>query len=177
EVDAPGDFTPVEQAYRELTGFRLRVLRPGEPVIGQAAAPEPVAVPSGEQMEINAAYGVIRDALEPYGLYKTSLKGGGIVLTFISPQVGERYLGMIGGLAEQTGYPLSIHPHPNQQQILQVAQQLMRDAGWSIRKGPGIHVDRCAISVALTTEPDPDEVAKVSAAIEEQTGYQIEVSS
>jgi Cft2 family RNA processing exonuclease len=173
EVDAPGDFTPVERAYRELTGFRLMVLRPGEPVIGQAA--EPIAVPTGEQMEINAAYAVIREALEPYGLYKTSLKGGQIVLTFISPQVGERYLELIGGLAGQTGYALSIHPHPNQQQILQVAQQLMRDAGWSIRKGPGIHVDRCALSVSLTTEPDPDEVARVSAAVEEQTGYQIEV--
>jgi Cft2 family RNA processing exonuclease len=176
EVDAPGDFTPIEQAYQELTGFRLMVWRPGEPVLGQADGPGPIAVPTGEKIEINAAYGVIREALEPYGLYKTSLKGGGIVLTFISPQVGERCLGMIGDLAEQTGYALSIHPHPNQQQILQVAQQLMRDAGWSIRKGPGIHVDRCTISVALTTGPDPDEVAKVSAAIEEQTGYQIEVS-
>ncbi|MBN1312323.1 MAG: MBL fold metallo-hydrolase [Anaerolineae bacterium] len=175
EVDAPGDFTPIEQAYRELTGFRLTVLRPGEPVFDQAA--EPVAVLSGEKMEINAAYGVIREALEPYGLYKTSLKGGGIVLTFVSPQVGERYLERIEELAGKTGYALSIHPHPNQQQILQIAQQQMRNAGWSIRKGPGIHVDRCALSVTLTTEPDPDEVAKVSAAIEEQTGYQMEVSS
>ena len=70
----------------------------------------------------------------------------------------------------------SIHPHPNQQQILLVAQQLMREAGWTIRKGPGIHVDRGVISVSLVDEPDPDVAAQVGAALEEKTGYRLIVS-
>jgi Cft2 family RNA processing exonuclease len=170
EVDAPGDFMPIEQAYREKTGFRLTVMRPGEPVQAQA---ESVTPSTGERMEINAAYGVIRAALEARGLYKTSLKGGQIVLTFISPQVGERHQDTIRQLAEKTGYALSIHPHPNQQQILLIAQQLIRDAGWRIRKGPGIHPDRGAISVSLTDEPDPENVVQVGAALEEKTGYRL----
>jgi hypothetical protein len=170
EVDAPGDFMPIEQAYREKTGFRLTVMRPGEPVQAQA---ESVTPSTGERMEINAAYGVIRAALEARGLYKTSLKGGQIVLTFISPQVGERHQDTIRQLAEKTGYALSIHPHPNQQQILLIAQQLIRDAGWRIRKGPGIHTDRGAISVSLTDEPDPENVVQVGAALEEKTGYRL----
>ncbi len=174
EVDAPGDFTPVEEAYRAQTGFRLIVTRPGEPVPVSAPTQTAIAAPSSSaQMEINAAYGVIRAALDAHGLYKTSLKGGQIVLTFISPQVGERHEETIRQLAQQTGYALSIHPHPNQQQILLVAQQLMRDAGWSIRKGPGIHTDRGAISVSLTAAPDADVAARVMAQLEEKTGYQL----
>ncbi len=175
EVDAPGDFMPVEHAYREKTGFRLTVTRPGEPVPSQRSG-EPVAAGTGEQIEINAAYGVIRAALDAHGLYKTSLKGGQIVLAFISPQVGERYQDTIRQLAQQTGYAISIHPHPNQQQILLVAQQLMREVRWTIRKGPGIHTDRGAISVSLAEEPDPDVAAKVGAALEEKTGYRLILS-
>ena len=64
------------------------------------------------------------------------------MLTFISPQVGERYTEQIAELAKQTGYTLRIHPHPNQQNILTVARDIMRAANWSVRKGPGIHTDR-----------------------------------
>jgi Cft2 family RNA processing exonuclease len=175
EVDAPGDFTPVERAYREKTGLRLTVTRPGEPMPNSPSG-EPAAAGTGAQMEINAAYGLIHAALNTHGLYKTSLKGGQIVLAFISPQVGERHQATIRQLAQQTGYAIGIHPHPNQQQILLVAQQLMREAGWQIRKGPGIHTDRGAISVSLTEEPDPDVAGKVGAALEEKTGYRLILS-
>jgi hypothetical protein len=126
-------------------------------------------------MEINAAYALIRQALEPHGLYKTSLKGGQIVLSFISPQVGERQRATIEALAGQTGYTLSIHPHPNQQQILQIAQQLLRGAGWQVRKGPSIYTDRAEVAVALAQEIDPAEVARLSAEFEQQTGYRLVV--
>jgi Cft2 family RNA processing exonuclease len=172
EVEALGDFTPLEQAYREKTGFRLTVTRPGEPVPHQTPV-QIGEISTGGQMEINAAYAAIRQALDAHGLYKASLKGGQIVLSFISPQVGERHQETIRQLAEQTGYPISIHPHPNQQQILLVAQQLMRDAGWTIRKGPGIHTDRGAIAVSLAGEPDPDVAAQVGTALEEKTGYRL----
>lgn len=171
EVDTPGDVAPLEQAYREKTAFRLIVTRPGEPVSSSQTRLEPT--PTGQMMEINAAYAVIRQALEPHGLYKASLKGGQIVLSFISPQVAERHQETIRQLAEKTGYAIGIHPHPNQQQILLVAQQLMREAGWTIRKGPGIHTDRGAISVSLTDEPDPEVAAQVGAALEEKTGYRL----
>ena len=180
EIDAPGDLTPIEADYRASTGFRLVLTRPGEPAPAQApafaqsAAAQPAG--PGKPMEINAAYAVIRAALEPHGLYKTSLKQGQIVLTFISPQVGERHQDTIRQLAQQTGYALSIHPHPNQQQILQVAQQLLRDTGWSIRKGPGIHTDRGEIAVSLTESPDLAVVDQVCRVLEEQTGYRLVVN-
>ena len=96
------------------------------------------------------------------------------MLTFISPQVGERHAAIIQRLSEETGYALRIHPHPNQQQILQIAAQLAREAGWQVAKGPGIHVDRAAVSIKLAEPPDADTLAQVRAALEDRTGYTLE---
>jgi Cft2 family RNA processing exonuclease len=176
EIDEPSeeiDLHEIERSYAELTSFRLVLKRRGEPS-SQPAQPAPAAPLTGaRQMEINAAYDVIREVLGEHGLYKTSLKQGQIVLSFISPQVGERYYETINQLAEQTGYALSIHPNPNQQQILQIAQQLIHEAGWQIRKGPGIHVDRAEVSVALASEVDPAAAAWVEESFEQQTGYRL----
>ncbi len=173
EVDMPGDVSALEADYQAQTGFRLRLSRPNEPL----PAAGPTAQPStADQMEINAAYGLIRQALAVHGLYKTSLKQGQIVLAFLSPQVGERHQATIEQLAEQTGYALAIHPHPNQQQILQVAQQLIRAARWGVRKGPGIHIDRGVVAVSLTAEPAAEQVEKVSEDLFEQTGYRLLLS-
>lgn len=172
DVDGVQDIDAYRRAFLDLTGYRLLVNSAGESANGgTAVATAPTTTKT--RMEINAAYGVIRDALEPFGLYKTSLKQNQIVLTFISPQVGERFTNVIQALAEETGYTLTIHPHPNQQQILQVVNKLIREAGWSVRKGPGIHVDRAEVSVKLGQEIDDAAGEKIGAAIEEQTGYRL----
>ena len=129
------------------------------------------------KLEINAAYALIRQALEPHGLYRCSLKGGAIVLSFISPQVGARHAQTVRELASKTGYLLSIHPHANQQQILQVARQLFRQAGWPVRKGPGVHVDRAEVVVTLMSEPTPDRLQAVMTQLVQQTGYRLVVST
>jgi Cft2 family RNA processing exonuclease len=129
------------------------------------------------KLEINAAYALIRQALEPHGLYRCSFKGGAIVLSFISPQVGARHAQTVRELASKTGYLLSIHPHANQQQILQVAGQVFRQAGWQVRKGPGVHVDRAEVVVTLMSEPTPDVLQGVMTQFEQQTGYRLVASS
>ncbi len=147
ETDTPGDYADVTADYLDLTAFRLVVNNKRGESAGGPTSVSPL--PTADQMEINAAYEVIRRALEPVGLYKTSLKQGQIVLSFISPQVGERHTDTIQELSAHTGYALAIHSNPNQQMILQVAGQVMREAGWQIRKGPGIHVDRAELAVTL----------------------------
>src|SRR5690606_28044517 len=136
ELDGVEDLAALEQAYHVLTGFRLQTVRRGE----SSASTADFVIDHDEaaqRLEINEAYAVLREALEPFGLLKAGLKQTGIALTFISPQVGDRQRDLIRQLAQRTGYPLSIHPHPNQQQILQLASQIAREGGWSVRKGPG----------------------------------------
>lgn len=171
EISSIEDLDALRQDYQRLTGFRL--------LTGDAAPdddlPDSVMPGTSERMEINTAYSTIRDALNPFGLYKAGLKNNQIVLTFISPEVGRRHTEIITALAEQTGYPMTIHPNPNQQQILQVANKLIRDAGWQTRKGPGIHTDRAAVSVSLIQPPDDETVQAVNDAFESETGYTLEV--
>ncbi len=173
EISGLDDTSELEKAFLRMTDFRLVTSKRGE----SAPMQETIAAPSStEQMEINAAYALVRDALEPLGLYKVGLKQGQLVLSFVSPQVGERHTEHIAALAQQTGYGISIHPHPNQQQIIQVAQQLVREAGWQVQKGPSIHVDRAIIGYKLLTQPAEAEVKKLSDALEEKTGYTLEIS-
>jgi hypothetical protein len=82
-------------------------------------------------------------------------------------------MAMIQQLSEETGYAMRIHPHPNQQQILQVASQLAREAGWKVIKGPGIHVDRAEVSMKLAVAADESALERVQAAMLERTGYRL----
>lgn len=172
EVAGVDDPRALAADYLALTGHKLIINAKDSAPGGSITAPSR----SSQQMEINAAYGVIRDALEPLGLYRAGLKQGQILLTFISPQVGERHVAVIEALAQETGYALSVHPHPNQQQILQIASRLAREVGWFIRKGPGIHTDRAEISMTLDQQPDESLAAEIGQRLEEETGYRLVLS-
>jgi uncharacterized protein len=176
-VERVDDVNALRQDFMDLTGFRLvtsQNITGGDSDNGTADAA--VQPENTNQMEINASYGLVRVTLEPHGLYKVGLKQGQLVLTFISPQVGDRHRETIADLAEKTGYPMIIHPHPNQQMISQVASKLARDAGWSIRKGPGIHVEQGAVSFKLAEVPDEVELAQVNEKFHDETGFHLIVS-
>ncbi len=158
-------------AYLERTGFRLIINRQGAPAGGE------ITPTTETQMEINAAYALIRNRLEAHGLYKTSLKSGRIVLSFISPQVGERHLSEIQALSQETGYNIEIHPHPNQQQILAITTKLAREAGWTIVKGPGIRVEQAEITLKIAEKVDEAQIAAIAERVWGETGYQLLVTS
>lgn len=161
--------------FRDITGFDLIITNQSSSDVAEVEDTT-VATTSGEKMEINAAYGLIRSRLKDSGLNKTSLKQGQVVLTFISPQVGERYIEQIRQLAQDTGYVLRIHPHPNQHQILQVASRFLREAGWNIQKGPGIHVDRAELSVKLADDISETDLASFNQRLEQETGFKLIVN-
>ncbi len=171
-VEGQGDWDAAAARFAEATGFTLAIRPAGE----AAAPPAPASAPAGERMEINAAYAHLRAALEPYGLYRTSLKQDQIVLAFVSPQVGERHRDTIARLAAETGYPLTIHPHPNQQEILRLVSQAVRAAGWTVRKGPGIHIDRAEVSLSLAEPPAAADLEAVVQQVEAATGYRLVIT-
>lgn len=172
EIEGLEDPAALVDAYRSLTGFELILNQKGG---SASAAPQAAVKPSSNQLEINAAYKLLRDALEQHGLYKVSLKQGRIVLSFISPQVGMRHFDTIEALAQQTGYELSVHPHPNQNAILQIAQQKLRQGGLHVKKGPSIHIDRG--EVAFTVEAIPDNADQLYQEFEQETGYRLVLHS
>lgn len=179
ELLGVADLAGLEQRYYELTGFRLRTtVQPLAPITAEAPLASLTAAASDSgKLEINAAYALARQLLEPVGLNRVGLKQESLVLSFISPQMAERHPALIQKVAEETGYPVSIHPNPNQQQILQIAGQLALAAGWQIRKGPGIHVDKGEVSLKLLSAPEAGQLQVVMAEFEQRTGYRLLVEA
>ena len=161
----------LRRQYRAITGFDLiisnKAVKPGD--ADEIAGAEGF----GERMEINAAYGLIRARLKGSTLTKTSLRQGQIALAFVSPQVGERYIEQIRQLAKETGYSLSIHPHPNQHLILQTANRLLREKGWQLAKGISIRADRAELTAKLVEKVKPADLAALNEKLLQKTGYKL----
>lgn len=161
--------------FRAISGFELNITPAGP--AGQPPAGGGIRQPgSGGTWEINAAYTAIKAALAGTSLYRTSQKGDAIMLSFISPEVGERYLAEIETIAQEIGWQLSINPQPNQGAILEVARALIARAGWTIHKGPGIYPERSEVSVVLAAAPEEDDQLQVQAAFQEETGFRLVVN-
>ena len=165
----------LRRQFREITGFDLIITNQSSQAV--PVEQKPVLKKSVGRMEINDAYRLIRSQLGDKGLTKTSLKQGQIVLSFISPQVGERYIKQIQQLSRDTGYTLRIHPHPNQHKILQIASKLLREVGWTVRKGPGIHVDRSELSVKLANDVTDDEIEALNRKLELESGFKLVIDN
>jgi hypothetical protein len=162
----------VAQQFQEVSGFTL--------TIREADAPGAAAPRTGgkkKQWEINAAYAEIRKDLADSTLQRASLKGDRIVLSFISQQVGQRYAETIAQLEVRIGWPIEINPQPTQGLILQIARELLTEAGWEIVKGPGIYIEKGQVSVRLAQQPDPVRAAEVQLAFTEKTGYELEMGT
>jgi len=160
--------------YLAETGYVLEL------VVSQAGAPanSPVVLPvawRGERLEINAAYTLIKSSLEGSTLYRTSLKGETIMLSFISPQVGERYRQQIEDLSVQIGWPLTMNLQPNQGAILEIARALMNAVHWQVVKGPGVYPEKAEVIVSLGNAPAETEISELAASFEDQTGYRLVV--
>ncbi len=161
------DTGAIAHRYLEMTGFRLVINE------GRKSAGGDDSAPTGTLMEINTAYRHIREALEPHGLYRTSLKGSTIVLSFISPQVGARHQAAIDELARITGYTLTINPNPNQQEILVQVRRVLQEAGIGISRGPGIHVATTEVRVTASAPPSAEAAQAAAGRVLEQTGYRL----
>jgi hypothetical protein len=130
-------------------------------------------VGEGRRLEINAAYAVIRAGLEGSTLYRTSLKDEEIMLSFISPQVGERYREQIEELSQQTGWSMAINPQPNQGAIVEALRVLLARVGIEIIKGPSVYLERSTVAVSAANLPDEEGLADLLIDFEERTGFQL----
>jgi hypothetical protein len=117
----------LQTKFRELTGMQLIPEFSGHET---ALPPTPVKATS-DQVEQNQALAAITAAFaaQEAKLYKKSLKlingQPGIELSFISPQIGERYRKLINQLESQLHWPIRINPTPNQMEILNTGHRLL----------------------------------------------------
>ncbi len=166
-----GDVATMCEQFRATSGYTLSVT-----FADASTANNLVAAPTTGALEINAALGLIRAQLAGSTLYRTSLKSNEIVLSFISPHVGARYREKMDELTRTTGWALAINPQPNQNAIIQVAQELIARAGWVATRAPSIHVDRGEVRVSIAPK-DFQDPSGWQAEFESHTGYRLIIES
>ncbi|MFH0981611.1 MAG: MBL fold metallo-hydrolase RNA specificity domain-containing protein, partial [Planctomycetota bacterium] len=179
-----GEVLGVRETFLAATGWQLDLTLVSQPDAAQPTCKtsefsensEVCDAKTGARMEINAAYAIIKSTLEGSTLYRASLKGDEIVLSFISRQVGERYTDQIAALAEQTGWPLSINPQPNQGAILEIARSLLNKSALTIAKGPSIYPEKADVAVTLAVTSAEPDLADITEAITAQTGFKLNIS-
>ena len=79
-------------------------------------------------------------------------------------------------LSRTVGRALTLHPQPNQMEILRIAQELTAGVGWVLARPPSIHTDRGEVRVVA----DPKQLENPSdlqADFEARTGYRLVVET
>lgn len=198
-VAAPFEATPteIEARFASISGYKLELAlmaqaaepqRPATPAIVQAkSAPvSEVAVGAAAQpgdggpttpMEINAAYALIRSELMGSTLYRVGLRDDGIMLSFISQTVGNRYQAQIEQLAVRTGYRLSVNPQPNQGTVVEAARALFAREGLAVQKGPSIFPEHNDVRVTLAAPLSEHDFQRLTAAFAEETGFRLRIQA
>ena len=55
--------------------------------------------------------------------------------------------------------------------------RLLREVGWNVQKGPGIHVDRGELTVKLADSVDESDIEALNAKLEQESGFRLVVDN
>ena len=128
------------------------------------------------RLEINQAYGVIRQRFEeqPHRPRRLSLKsdptGSWIEAAFVSPRIGARYGELIEHLQREVGWSIRIFPRADQQAVLQIFRELV-PRSWALRKNPGLDTAQALVKVQVVSLPSREEIDRVAGSLLEATGF------
>ncbi len=172
-IEGDVDVEDIKRRFEEVTGLDLVIEGPTEPKNF-----EPVAAQPGH-MEQNKAFKLIEESFagKPHRLYKKGLKrdenGPYIELTFITPEIGERYRDIILQLEEKTGWPMRINPNPNQNEVIKLARRLLEQKGLRLKRNPGFFQLEKEIRVVPVDDWDCGALDDVKKEFEYYTGYRL----
>lgn len=130
-----------------------------------------------ERLEINRAFEYIKQTFAelPHQPYKRSKKDDRIVLSFLSPGLGERYKEQLHEISEAIGWPIEINPEPNQYGIKQEVRSLFPPE-WQMTSEPGVLKHKRVVRVRLDHAPGQDELEQIAELIFERTGFHLELA-
>lgn len=134
--------------------------------------------PSSVRCEINRAYNTIRQAFANnlHPLLKTSLRGNVLEVTFISPQVGERYTDLLAAISAHLGYPIQIRQQADQHRIKEQAKQLI-SAHTQLLKEPSFFQNNSSVVVEVKDMPSTSVCEDLNRSFLELTGFQLIIKS
>lgn len=136
---------------------------------------------SGEnQMEQNQALATIDSHFSdmPHKPYKKSIRFSQngvkyIELSFISKEVGERYIDKVRELEEIIDYSIIISDSCNQIEIINIAKRLMAENGIQLKKNPSIYLGEMAVRITTAGEVEEEKRQSISKLFHDLTGFDL----
>ncbi|SDJ06361.1 MBL fold metallo-hydrolase [Natribacillus halophilus] len=111
-------------------------------------------------------------------LYKVSFKEQGneniLEVHFISPEIAKRHETDLEELSYRTGFQVIYAENPKQNEIIKEAVTRI-PSSWALKKNPSIHREQSVLGLKVGETPDPDEAKRIEEAIQQVTGYGIEL--
>jgi len=133
-----------------------------------------------EPLEQNKALELIDEAFmyEEFTPYKKSIKqnhiGNYIELTFISPNIGRKYLHKLEALSENLGWNINIATSVNQNAVINLALQLCDENQVELKKNPAFNAS--TLKVILKCESVEEAIFfKIKETFEHNTGCSLEL--
>jgi hypothetical protein len=98
-------------------------------------------------MEVNRALQYIEARARGNGIlvYRKSVKGQTIELTFITPEAGAKYQEWLEQMSRETGWTVGVAPRVHQQALLALVQELAGSCG--LLGNPGVHLEQKEVQV------------------------------
>ncbi|WP_258111939.1 MBL fold metallo-hydrolase [Alicyclobacillus sp. SP_1] len=110
--------------FQEMTGWQLQC----EEGSSAKASPMPSSAPvQGGRMELNRALLTVerRFADEGVPIYKKSVRGDRIEVTFLTPEFGQTQQDVLAALEDGTGWPMAVSDRVQQQALIRLAEDLV----------------------------------------------------
>lgn len=177
----PSQSEELERRFKEATDLELLLEYPGsETPVLSAAGGEEEAPEGQDRMEQNAALGLISQAFEgfPHRLYKKGIKSdrGGkyIELAFISPKIGERYRRTLREIEGEVGWRIVLSPNPNQNELIQMALELLEEAGLSATRNPSVRLAEGRVCLKLDAVVEEELWNRLRDRYREETGFDLQ---
>lgn len=181
----PEEIVAARAAFRDETGydlgFRGSDVDSDRSVAGEAIVVPPAVVADqpGDgvvPLEIGLAIDAIKESLAVDGavVHRVGRRGDSIEVAFLTPAIGRRWAESLDRLTRSLGWPIVVASEPRQGALIELVRQVV---GRRIARGPGIHAaeERIRVRLAAGETASPDEIAEWQRAVEEQTGYRLEV--
>lgn len=174
KVDKSFDTESISKKFKEIT--RLNILFE-ESDGGSMKLVEPAKRQEG-QMEQNKALEIINNSFRDKKdkLYKKSIKNENgepvIELSFISPQVGNRYKNFLEELETRICWKIRINQSSNQNEIIKIGTRIFQEAGINITKNLSYMPKEMEVA-AVADNISPEVAEKVKLDFEDATGLKI----
>ncbi len=132
------------------------------------------SIPTGGRMEQNAAINYIDLFFKEkkHKPYKKSFKNGMIVLSFVTYEIGQKYLEEINTLKKTIGYEIDLNKNANMAEVFSILNRLLNDLEITKIKNPSFLSNENKVSIKIE-KCEEEKLSKLKGLFFEEVGLEL----